>query len=606
MTGMRPSLPKLAALGLLLLLNSPSYAGLREDGAACDAKDPHPELAIPACTRLIAANPRGRDLSITYYNRALAWHNKGDLEKARADYDQSIAINPSFAPSYGQRAKVYLQNQDYDRALSDFDQAIRLKPAGPFSAGWFNNRAELFVATGDYDRALADYGKSIELDPNSWYAYVNRALVYDFSGKDRLAALHCQDAIKLAPRAAGPYYCRAVVEISAGDLDNAARDIKRAIAIQDGQAEFYSLRGLTLASKGELDQAMRDYDHATQLNAQGALNYARRGLTDEKKGDIEGARADFRHALDVIGLDQLDRTQGQRVAREGLKRLDQVATTEKSVVADHGATKPDTVKPAPALAAAVPLAPLGAGPKATTAERRVALVVGNSKYRSVPALPNPGQDAAAIADTLRAVGFQDVRLVTDATRDSLVEALKSFASAADGADWAVIYYAGHGMEMAGENYLVPVDAKLATDRDVSFEAVALTQVMGATEGARKLHLVILDACRDNPFASQIKRTVASRSIGRGLAQVEPDSGTLVVYAAKHGQVALDGDGGHSPFVTALIKRMQTPRIEIRKLFDLVRDDVMAATDRRQQPFSYGSVPGAEDFYFVGASQNAAK
>ena len=234
--------------------------------------------------------------------------------------------------------------------------------------------------------------------------------------------------------------------------------------------------------------------------------------------------------------------------------------------------------------------------------------MGNSKYRSVPVLPNPGQDAAAIADTLRAVGFQDVRLVTDASRDSLVEALKSFANAADGANWAVIYYAGHGMEMAGENYLVPVDAKLATDRDVPFEAVALTQVMGATEGARKLHLVILDACRDNPFANQIKRTVASRSIGRGLAQVEPDSGTLVVYAAKHGQVALDGDGdgGHSPFVTALIKRMQTPRIEIRKLFDLVRDDVMAATDRRQQPFSYGSVPGSEDFYFVSASQNAAK
>ncbi|WP_194456704.1 caspase family protein [Bradyrhizobium sp. CCBAU 53421] len=597
---MRPSLLRLAALGLLLLLNSPSYAGLREDGAACDATEPHPELAIPACTRLIAANPRGRDLSITYYNRALAWHNKGNLEKAKADYDQSIAINPSFAPSYGQRAKVYLQNQDYDRALSDFDQAIRLKPAGQFSAGWFNNRAELFVATGDYDRALADYGKSIELDPNSWYAYVNRALVYDFSGKDRLAALHCEDAIKRAPHAAGPYYCRAAVEVSAGDLDSAARDVERAIAIQDGQSEFYSLRGLTFAGKGELDQAMRDYDRATQLNAQGALNYARRGLADEKKGDVDAARADFRHALDVIGLDQLDRTQGQRVAREGLQRLDKVASTDKSVVADHAAAKP-----VPALATAVPVPPISAG-KAATTERRVALVVGNSKYRSVPVLPNPGQDAAAIANTLRAVGFQDVRLVTDATRDSLVDALKSFTSAADGADWAVIYYAGHGMEMAGENYLVPVDAKLATDRDVSFEAVALTQVMGATEGARKLHLVILDACRDNPFANQIKRTVASRSIGRGLAQVEPDSGTLVVYAAKHGQVALDGDGGHSPFVTALIKRMQTPRIEIRKLFDLVRDDVMVATDRRQQPFSYGSVPGAEDFYFVGASQNAAK
>jgi tetratricopeptide (TPR) repeat protein len=593
---MRTTLLKLASIGLVLLLSSPSYAGLKEDTAVCDAKEPLPET-IPACTRLIAAHPKGFNLSILYYNRGLAWHSKGDLEKAKSDYDQSIAIDPTFAPSYGQRGKVLSQNQDYDRALSDFDQAIRLKPDSPFSPLWYGNRAELYVATGDFDRALADYGKAVERDPTSWYAYVNRALVYDFVGKDRLAALNCRDAIKLDPHAAGPYFCRAVVEASAGDIDSATHDVGLAIGIDSGRSEFYSLRGLTFASKGELDQALHDYDHATQLDAQGALNFARRGLADEKKGDIDGARADFRHALDVIGIDQLDHTQGQRIAKDGLQRLEKVAS------ADHETTK------APAVVATATVAAPTADLKAAVtgvSERRVALVVGNSKYRSVPALPNPDRDAAAIADALRAVGFQDVRLVNDATRDGLVDALKSFANAADSADWAVVYYAGHGMEMAGENYLVPVDAKLATDRDVPLEAIALDEVMGATEGARKLHLVILDACRDNPFANHIKRTMASRSIGRGLAEVEPDSGTLVVFAAKHGQVALDGDGGHSPFVTSLIKRIQTPRIEIRKLFDLVRDDVMAATDRRQQPFSYGSVPGSEDFYFVGASQDAAK
>ena len=592
---MRITLPILASIGLLLL-NSPSYAGLKEDAAVCDAKEPLPET-IPACTRLIAAHPKGFNLSILYYNRGLAWHSKGDLEKAKSDYDQSIAIDPTFAPSYGQRGKIFSQNQDYDRALSDFDQAIRLKPDSPFSPLWYGNRAELFVATGDFDRALADYGKSIERDPASWYPYVNRALVYDFVGKDRLAALNCQLSIKLAPRAAGPYFCRAVVEASAGDIDGATHDVGLALGIDPGRSEFYSLRGLTFASKGELDQAFRDYDRATQLDAQGALNYARRGLADEKKGDIDGARADFRHALDVIGIDQLDRTQGQRIAKDGLQRLEKVAG------ADHEMTKPATV--VATANAAPPAADLKAAATAVS-EKRVALVIGNSKYRSVPALPNPDGDAAAIAEALRVVGFQDVRLVNDATRDGLVDALKSFANAADHADWAVIYYAGHGMEMAGENYLVPVDAKLATDRDVPLEAVALDQVMSATEGARKLHLVILDACRDNPFANQIKRTVASRSIGRGLAEVEPDAGTLVVFAAKHGQVALDGDRGHSPFVTSLIKRIETPRIEIRKLFDLVRDDVMAATDRHQQPFTYGSVPGSEDFYFVGTRQDAAK
>ena len=167
--------------------------------------------------------------------------------------------------------------------------------------------------------------------------------------------------------------------------------------------------------------------------------------------------------------------------------------------------------------------------------RRVALVVGNSAYRSVPILPNPVRDASAVADALRKVGFQSVSLVKDVTREKLVEALRNFAQEADNSDWAVIYYAGHGIEMGGVNYLIPVDAKLVTDRDVQFEAIGLEQVMNATESAKKLRLFLLDACRDNPFLDRIQRSGASRSIGRGLAQVEPDSGMLVVYAAKHGK-----------------------------------------------------------------------
>ena len=118
----------------------------------------------------------------------------------------------------------------------------------------------------------------------------------------------------------------------------------------------------------------------------------------------------------------------------------------------------------------------------------------------------------------------------------------------------------------------------------------------AVEGARKLRIILLDACRENPFARQMRRTLATRSIGRGLAAVEPEGGTLVAYAAKHGEVALDGDGKNSPFVSAFIKHIATPGVEINKLFRLVRDDVLAATSRKQEPFVYGSLPG-EDFFF---------
>jgi uncharacterized caspase-like protein len=244
----------------------------------------------------------------------------------------------------------------------------------------------------------------------------------------------------------------------------------------------------------------------------------------------------------------------------------------------------------------------------------VALVIGNSGYKSVPALTNPEHDATAVAASLRAVGFDTVTLETNDTHEKLVDALRAFAAVADGADWAMVYYAGHGLEMNGINYLVPVDAKLATDRDVQFEAIPFDQVMAAVDGAKKLKLVLLDACRDNPFAPQMRHTapaeavaapaptagaaVGTRSIGRGLAEVKVTGATLVVFAAKQGQVALDGDGGDSPFAVAVVQRLATPGVEINKLFRLVRDDVMEATAGRQEPYTYGSLPGSEDFYFV--------
>ncbi|GEP12087.1 caspase family protein [Methylobacterium gnaphalii] len=237
---------------------------------------------------------------------------------------------------------------------------------------------------------------------------------------------------------------------------------------------------------------------------------------------------------------------------------------------------------------------------AALAETRVALVIGNSAYRSVPALPNPRRDAGRVAASLGSAGFQSVTVVDDASRADLITALNRFSDAAERADWAIVYYAGHGIEIGGANYLIPVDARLKSDRDITDEAISLDRVLESIEPAHKLRVVVLDACRDNPFAGAMRRTIATRSVGRGLAQVEPEGGTLVAFAAKHGQTALDGDGANSPFAEALARRIVTPGVEINKLFRLVRDDVMAATGRRQEPFVYGSLPG-EDFFFVGNS-----
>jgi uncharacterized caspase-like protein len=278
--------------------------------------------------------------------------------------------------------------------------------------------------------------------------------------------------------------------------------------------------------------------------------------------------------------------------------------SQKSAV--KPAVKPS---PQPSLVTVAPAPALGNPPQSNKTNaapedrgRRIALVIGNSAYKNVPALANPQRDATMVADAFRRTGFETVSLQIDVGRDAMVTALRDFAQQAEAADWAVVYYAGHGMEVGGINYLIPVDAKIASDRDIGFEAVPLDQVLNAAERANKLRIVILDACRDNPFASQMKRTltVASRSVSRGLAAVEPDAGSLVIFAAKDGETALDGAGTNSPFASAFVKNLQTPGLEVRRLFDFVRDDVMDATQRRQKPFSYGSISGRQDFYFVAA------
>jgi uncharacterized caspase-like protein len=234
------------------------------------------------------------------------------------------------------------------------------------------------------------------------------------------------------------------------------------------------------------------------------------------------------------------------------------------------------------------------------AEKRVALILGNSAYQNVPPLANPVNDSALIAARLKAAGFDVVDARRDLSALQTRRALRDFEDSARDADIAVVYYAGHGIEVDGTNYLIPVDAKLERDSDVYDEALSLDRVLVAVEPAKTLRLVILDACRDNPFARTMKRTLASRGINAGLAKIEPTSpNTLIAYSAKAGSTAQDGDGKNSPFTTALANHLTTPGLDVRKAFGFVRDDVLKATSNRQEPFVYGSL-GGDDVALVPA------
>jgi uncharacterized caspase-like protein len=226
------------------------------------------------------------------------------------------------------------------------------------------------------------------------------------------------------------------------------------------------------------------------------------------------------------------------------------------------------------------------------ADKRVALVIGISKYQQAPQLANPARDADAIASLFKQAGFDVISNQRDIGIVGLRRTIREFSETSRDADIAVVYFAGHGIEVDGINYLVPADAKLSSDFDIEDETISLDRVLKALEATRRLRLVILDACRDNPFANTMKRNVASRSVGRGLAKIEPTmSDTLVAFAAKAGAVASDGDGKNSPFATALVKHIAEPGLDLRIAFGRVRDDVLKSTGNRQEPFVYGSLGG---------------
>lgn len=233
-------------------------------------------------------------------------------------------------------------------------------------------------------------------------------------------------------------------------------------------------------------------------------------------------------------------------------------------------------------------------PSGAHADKRVALVIGNGDYQKTIKLPNATHDAAAVGALFRVMAFDVVDARFDLDIADLRRALRDFSDRVQDADIAVIYYAGHGLELNGANYLIPVDAALERDVDVEDEAISLDRVLRTIEAAKRLRFIILDACRDNPLTRSMKRSAATRSIGRGLAKIDDlASDTLVAYAARAGSFAEDGAGDNSPYTTALVKYLALPGLDLRLALGRVRDEVLKTTNSRQEPFVYGSLGGAE-------------
>jgi tetratricopeptide (TPR) repeat protein len=680
---MRRLLGVVATMFMLIgIVATPAIADFAADTKLCLSSSNTDEM-IAACSRQINSGRwKGRDLANTYNNRGVGYRIKGDYDRAFADLNEAIRLDPKFQTAYRNRGVAYGFRGDYDRAIADFNEAMRLNPKtawaygergavyrlkGDFdraitdlneairldlkSAATYTQRGIVYRLKGDYDRAIADFNEAIRLNPKMALAFGERGIVYSIKGDHDRAIADLNEAIRVNPEYVNvykkslvdTYTTRSKAFYSKSDYDRAFADLNEAIRLDPKRAEVYNSRGyIYLHHKGHqyYDRAISDFNEGIRLDPKYAAPYINRSLAYTWTGDYDRAIVDATEAIRLDSVDAADAYAHRAYAYKGKLDYDRaIADLNEAIRLDPKFTTPhfhrgliyelkgDFANALAAFRSGLALAPnetefsdavrrleqklaARSEPKPTVSkpveppvvpgqpETRVALVIGNGSYSNFGPLANPGNDAKAIAAALNSLGFKTITPLFDLPRERLLDALKTFAREAEKADWAVIYFAGHGLELGGVNYLIPVDAKMSSDRDASFEAVELQKVLDAVGGAKKIGLIILDACRDNPFIKTMTRSMAStRSIGRGLAQVEPEGATLVAYAAKHGQVAQDGEGGkNSPFVAALIKNLEVAGVEIGLLFRKVRDDVLAMTGRRQEPFIYGSLP-SEAFYF---------
>jgi hypothetical protein len=236
------------------------------------------------------------------------------------------------------------------------------------------------------------------------------------------------------------------------------------------------------------------------------------------------------------------------------------------------------------------------------AQKRVALVIGNGNYKHTARLTNPVNDASDVGAALERLGFDVLRGI-DVNHAGMRDVIRTFSQKVVGADVALVFYAGHGLQVDGKNYLLPVDAQIETRADLEFGSIDLNLLLSFMEGQAKTSIIFLDACRDNPMGTKLTRGTRSASVGRGLAQVASGVGTLIAFATQPGNVALDGEGRNSPFTSALLTIMERPGLPLSEVMISVRNEVLKTTGGKQLPWEHSSLTG--QFYFKPAEPGSA-
>jgi tetratricopeptide (TPR) repeat protein len=559
-------------LALLLLAaatwSAPAMAQSRSQlGPLCTSDTTPAEQMIDACSKIIALKVfKGGQLATVYFWRAVGWNKKGDYGRVITDATEAIRLAPSQAV-YNLRGSAYYDKGEYDIAIADFDDALKL---GSPNGIVFHNRGNAFRGKGDYARAIADYDMAIKADPKSAFSFQNRGI-----SKEAL-----------------------------GDLDGALADINQAIRLDPALPQPLINRTAIWRARGELDRAITDGSEAIRLakekpptniltppNSVLISGYTHRALAYEAKGDDAHARDDYNAALAIAASDAGSRA-NQATAKVRLSLLiDATAPVPRDPPA---APDQQQVAPVQQQAEAAPPSQAPASPG-----RRMALVIGNGAYAHVKALPNPPNDARALAKSLRDIGFS-VSEGIDLDRAAMMKMTRDFLREAARAQVALVYYAGHGVQVDGRNFLIPVDIELKASGNMTDAMIDMDTIMAGLDDQVRTNILIFDACRNNPMAQRVVSAGAGRGIEGASGLAAPGSlgsgatfgaGTLIAFATAPGQVALDGEGANSPFSAALSRHIGTPGLEVQQMLTRVRAEVVSTTKNRQVPWSNSSLLG---------------
>ena len=602
-------------------------AAPNKDAVACDS--PVPSIRVAGCTRLLGQKGiPSKFLWQIYLQRSQGYANQGEYDRALADLDiaiqknsksamaysdrgnarnglgqydlaiqdaeKAIQLDPTFTLAYATRGYSFMQKGDYDKAIADLDKAIRLNPKlqAPYT-----NRANAWKAKDELDLALADIDAAIRIDPKVSLPYANRCSLLDAKEQFDAAIVDCDRALSLDPENATALNNRGGSWFKKGEMDRSLADYDQLIRLDPKNAGAYNGRAEVRRAKGDTAPALADLDQAIRLNPRFAGAYANRGLLLEAAGDTDKARSDYETAVALPATVGVQSSRGNYL--QGSVREHGIAKTRLALLKESAV--------APANSPPPPQSKAASSRPAATQGRRVALVIGNGAYVGAPALANPANDARVIAKNLRDIGFE-VTEGNDLKHADMKRTINDFLRGAASSKMAMVFYAGHGMQIDGRNYLVPVDADFSRGIDIAADMTDVDFILTGLDDKLRTNIIVLDACRDNPLAQKAAQVAsASRSITVRSGLATPSglgagatlgAGTLLAFATAPGQVALDGEGDNSPFSAALGRHISTPGLEVQQMLTRVRSEVVSATRNKQVPWSNSSLLG--EVYLVGS------